>query len=71
MAFTRVLVPGTHLLLIYVAEMIRIGRPPPWRDVQHRLEAAQTEDEAVEAIGALRELLDLEKLLIRPATAIE
>lgn len=50
----------------YVEEAMRLGRPPPWRDIWHRLDTVQTEDEAIEAIGALRELLDLEDLLERP-----
>jgi hypothetical protein len=50
----------------YVDEQMRLGRPPPWREVWHRLDAPQTEDAAIEAIGALRELLDTEDLLERP-----
>jgi hypothetical protein len=41
----------------FVADCMRLGRPPPWRDM---------EDDAIEVIGALRELLELEDLLIPP-----
>jgi hypothetical protein len=50
----------------YVDEEMRRGRPPPWREVWHRLDTVETEDAAIEAIGALRELLDTEDLLERP-----
>jgi nucleotide-binding universal stress UspA family protein len=44
----------------FVADAMRLGRPPPWRDMYQRLRAARNEDEAIEVIGALRELLELE-----------
>jgi hypothetical protein len=50
----------------YVDAEMRLGRPPPWRDLWHRLNTVQTEDAAIEVIGALRELLDTEDLLERP-----
>jgi hypothetical protein len=50
----------------YVDQEMRLGRPPPWRDLWHRFDAVQTEDAAIEVIGALRELLDMEDLLERP-----
>ena len=50
----------------FVDEELRRGRPPPWREVHHRLTAAQTDEEAAEAIGDLRELLAFEDLLIPP-----
>jgi hypothetical protein len=50
----------------YVDEEMRLGRPPAWREIWHRLNTPQTEDAAIEAIGALRELLDIEDLLERP-----
>jgi hypothetical protein len=50
----------------FVDAELRLGRPPPWREMYHRLTAARTEEEANEAIGALRELLELEDLLIPP-----
>ena len=50
----------------FVADAMRLGRPPPWRDMYQRLRAARSEDEAIEVIGALRELLELEDLLIPP-----
>jgi hypothetical protein len=45
---------------------MRLGRPSPWREVYHRLATVSSEEEADEAIGDLRELLDLEDLLIHP-----
>jgi hypothetical protein len=48
----------------YVSEAMRLGRPAPWREVWHRLKAAGSEDEAIEAIGDLRELLEEEDLLL-------
>jgi hypothetical protein len=48
----------------YVDEAMRLGRPAPWREVWHRLKTAAAEDEAIEAIGDLRELLAEEDLLL-------
>jgi hypothetical protein len=48
----------------YVDEAMRIGRPEPWREVWHRLRAVATEEDAIEAIGDLRELLNEEDLLL-------
>lgn len=48
----------------YVGEAMRIGRPEPWREVQHRLKAVSNEEDAIEAIGDLRELLGEEDLLL-------
>jgi hypothetical protein len=48
----------------YVEEAMRIGRPEPWREVQHRLKAVTNEEDAIEAIGDLRELLAEEDLLL-------
>jgi hypothetical protein len=48
----------------YVADAMRIGRPEPWREVQHRLKAVTNEEDAIEAIGDLRELLADEDLLL-------
>jgi hypothetical protein len=50
----------------FAQEAMKVGRPPPWREAYHRLTTAQTEEDALEAIGDLRELLDLEDLLIHP-----
>ena len=50
----------------FVDEQMRLGRPPAWRDTYHRLVTARSPDEANEAIGALRELLVLEDLLVPP-----
>ena len=48
----------------YVEEAMRIGRPEPWREVQHRLKSVTDEESAIEAIGDLRELLGEEDLLL-------
>jgi hypothetical protein len=48
----------------YVDEAMRIGHPEPWREVWHRLKSVTTEEEAIEAIGDLRELLADEDLLL-------
>lgn len=45
---------------------MRLGRPPAWRDIYHRLHSVGSDDEAIESIGALRELLELEDLLVSP-----
>ena len=50
----------------FVDEAMRLGRPAPWREVWHRLKAVTREDEAIEAIGSLRELLAEEDLLLPP-----
>jgi hypothetical protein len=50
----------------YVREGMRLGRPPAWREIYHRLYSVGSDDEAVESIGALRELLELEDLLVPP-----
>jgi hypothetical protein len=48
----------------YVDEAMRVGRPEPWREVWQRLKSAATEEDAIEAIGDLRELLGDEDLLL-------
>ena len=48
----------------YVDEAMRIGRPEPWRDVWHRLRTVASEEDAIEAMGDLRELLEEEDLLL-------
>ena len=53
----------------YVDEAMRIGHPAPWREVWHRLKAVTAEDDAIEAIGDLRELLAEEDLLLPDAKA--
>ena len=50
----------------FVAEAMKVGRPEPWREVYHRLTTVGSEEDADEAIGDLRELLDLEDLLVAP-----
>lgn len=47
----------------YVDELLRLRRLPVWRDLLHRIDRAKTEDEAIEAIGALREVLVLEDMI--------
>jgi len=53
----------------YVGEAMEIWRPAPWREVWHRLRAVTGEDEAIEAIGDLRELLGEEDLLLPSSRA--
>jgi hypothetical protein len=55
----------------YVDAALRLGRPPPWREVYDRLRALAAEDDAIEAIGDLRELLELEDLLVLPVLPLE
>jgi hypothetical protein len=50
----------------FVEEAMRLGRPPAWRDIYHRLRTVRSDDEAIETVGALRELLELENLLVPP-----
>jgi hypothetical protein len=47
----------------YVDEAMRLGRPAPWRELWHRLTSLANEDEAIEAVGDLRELLEEEDLV--------
>ena len=49
----------------------RLGRPGAWREVYDRLRAVAGEEDAIEAIGDLRELLELQDLLILPALPLE
>jgi hypothetical protein len=55
----------------YVDEALRLGRPEAWREVYDRLRAVAGEEDALEAIGDLRELLELEDLLILPVLPLE
>jgi hypothetical protein len=48
----------------YVNDAMRLGRPEPWRELWHRFTSLTSEDEAIEAIGDLRELLEKEDLLL-------
>jgi hypothetical protein len=48
----------------YVSDAMALGRPAPWREVWHRLKAVASDEEAIEAIGDLRELLEEEDLLL-------
>ncbi len=47
----------------FVDDALAARRTAPWRDLHARLKAAKSEEEAIEAIGALRELLMMEGLL--------
>jgi len=51
----------------FVAEAMKVSRPEPWREVYHRLTTVGSEEDADEAIGDLRELLELEDLLVAPS----
>ena len=48
----------------FVEELLRQRRFVKFREMLRRLKAVKTEDEAIEASGALRELLKLEHLLV-------
>jgi len=48
----------------YVDQAMRSGRPEPWRELWHRLKSVTSEEEAIEAIGDMRELLADEDLLL-------
>ena len=48
----------------YLDEAMRLGRPAPWREVWHRFKSLASDDEAIEAIGDLRELLEEEDLVL-------
>jgi hypothetical protein len=56
---------------VFVEDAVRFRRPPPWREIYDRLRAVRGEDAAIEAIGALRELLELEDLLVTPELPLE
>jgi hypothetical protein len=49
---------------------MRLGRPPAWRDIYERIRRVRDDDEAIEVIGALRELLELEDLLVPPKVPV-
>ena len=53
----------------YVDEAMRLGHRQPWREVWHRLKSAADEEDAIEAIGDLRELLIEEDLLLPASKA--
>jgi hypothetical protein len=48
----------------FVDDTLRLGRPPAWREMYKRIRAVRSEEEAIEVIGALRELLEFEDLLV-------
>lgn len=50
----------------FVKEALERGRPPAWRDIYRRLQTVRDDDDVRETIGALRELLALEDLLVPP-----
>jgi hypothetical protein len=47
----------------FVNDALAARRTPPWRELHARLKEVKSEDDAIEAIGALRELLMMEGLL--------
>lgn len=47
----------------FVNEALAARRTPPWRELHARLKNVKSEDEAIEAFGALREVLIVEDLL--------
>jgi hypothetical protein len=47
----------------YVEELLHERRFSKWREMLERLDDVKNEEDAVEAIGALRELLAMEHLL--------
>ena len=47
----------------FVEELLRQRRFVKFREMLRRLKTVETEEEAIEAAGALRELLALERLL--------
>jgi hypothetical protein len=51
----------------YAEEAMSLGRPDPWRELWHRLRSVTTEEDAIEAIGDMRELLIEEDLLLPSA----
>ncbi len=55
----------------FVEEELKIGRPEPWREIQHRLKTAATDEDAIEAIGSLRELLADEMMLVTENAPLE
>jgi|GEM_PF-1493450 len=57
--------------LAFVEDELKIGRPAPWRDAYRRLKTATTDDDAIEAIGSLRELLADEMMLVTEDAPLE
>jgi hypothetical protein len=47
---------------VYVKELLRERRFVKWREMLERLDDVKSEEDAIEAIGALRELLVMEHL---------
>lgn len=47
----------------FVDDALALQRTPPWRELKARFDRVQSEEDAIEAIGALREILTLEGLL--------
>jgi hypothetical protein len=47
----------------FAHDALAARRTPPWRELHARLKEVKSEDDAIEAIGALRELLMMEGLL--------
>ncbi|WP_407178937.1 hypothetical protein [Bradyrhizobium sp. STM 3562] len=55
----------------FAKDALALGRSPPWRDIHRRLAEANSEEDAVEAIGALRELLMDEGLLVSSDSSLD
>jgi hypothetical protein len=49
---------------VFVDDALRLGRPPTWRVMYERIRGVRSEEEAIEVVGALRELLEFEDLLV-------
>ena len=47
----------------FTDEALAQRRSAPWREMAHRFAAVQSEEDALEAVAALRELLAIEGLL--------
>jgi hypothetical protein len=52
-------------------DLLRERRLAPLRDIKEKLDGARHADDAIEAIGALRELLALEDLIAEPIVGFE
>lgn len=54
-----------------VDDMLKTRRLSTLRELKERLDGARHEDDAIEAIGSLRELLALEDLIVEPPAGFE
>ena len=55
----------------FAEEALAVRRTPFWRDVHRRLSDAKSDEDAIEAIGALRELLMDEGLLVSSDSSLD